>query len=193
MEKIQLTQTALPGVLLLEPKIFEDDRGWFYESWNKSLYSSLGINDDFVQDNESFSVQGVIRGLHYQKGEYAQSKLVRVLSGEILDIVVDIRLNSPTFGEYIGVHLSALNHKQLYIPRGFAHGFAAKSETVHLAYKCDNFYSPAHEGSILADDPDLKIDWETPREYMIFSVKDRRAQSFASYIDNPDFIFKQEV
>ena len=189
MKKLKLNQTALPGVFLIEPVVFEDERGWFYESWNKALYHSLGICDDFVQNNESFSVQGVIRGLHYQKGEYAQSKLVRVLSGEILDIVVDIRLNSPTFGEYIAVHLSGMNHKQLYIPRGFAHGFVAKSETVHLAYKCDNFYSPAHEGSIFADDPELKIDWGTPNENMIFSEKDRRAQSFRSYIKNPDFYF----
>ena len=143
-------ETAIPGVFVLAPRVFGDSRGWFYESYNAKVFSELGICANFVQDNESFSCYGVLRGLHFQKGEFAQAKLVRVLAGRVLDVAVDIRAGSPTFGKHVAVELSAENKRQLFIPRGFAHGFAVLSDTAHFAYKCDNFYAPQSEGSIFA-------------------------------------------
>lgn len=166
-------ETAIPGVFVLAPRVFGDSRGWFYESYNAKVFSGLGICANFVQDNESFSCYGVLRGLHFQKGEFAQAKLVRVLAGRVLDVAVDIRAGSPTFGKHVAVELSAENKRQLFIPRGFAHGFAVLSDTAHFAYKCDNFYAPQSEGALAWDDPDLGIDWRIPADRVILSEKDR--------------------
>jgi dTDP-4-dehydrorhamnose 3,5-epimerase len=154
------TKTELDGVYILTPKVFEDTRGYFFESYNQEEFAKNGLHYDFVQDNQSFSTYGTIRGLHFQKGEFAQAKLVRVLAGEVLDVAVDIRHDSPTFGKHVAVHLSAENKQQLLIPRGFAHGFSVLSETAIFAYKCDNFYNKASEGGICVTDPSLNIDWQ---------------------------------
>lgn len=183
--------TQLPGVFLLEPQVFGDSRGWFYESFNETTFRGLGLNTTFVQDNESFSSYGVVRGLHFQKGDFAQAKLVRVLNGRVLDVAVDIRAGSPTFGKHIAVELSGENKLQLFIPRGFAHGFAVLSETAHFAYKCDNFYSPSSEGSINALDPTLAIDWQIPEDLCKFSQKDLMAPSWTKYCKAPCFTFKE--
>jgi len=187
MKKIE---TAIPGVVILEPRVFGDHRGWFSESWNEKTLRDLGIDVRFVQDNESFSRRGVLRGLHFQKGDAAQAKLVRVLSGEVLDVAIDVRAGSPTFGQHVAVPLSGENHRQLFIPKGFAHGFVVLSETAHFAYKCDAFYAPATEGSVNALDPELGIDWLVPEEERIFSDKDRTAPSFASYRVDPAFHYE---
>ena len=178
MKKLKLNQTALPGVFLIEPVVFEDERGWFYESWNKALYHSLGICDDFVQDNESFSVQGVIRGLHYQKGEHSQAKLVRVIKGEVLDVAVDLRKSSPTFGKHVCVLLSEENKRQFFIPRGFAHGFAVLSDEAIFTYKVDNKYAPQSEASIIYNDATLGIDWPLAESQMLLSPKDKEGTAF---------------
>lgn len=154
------TKTDLNGVYILTPRVFEDSRGYFFESYNRKEFEQNGLFYEFVQDNQSFSSYGTIRGLHFQKGESAQAKLVRVISGEVLDVAVDIRHNSPTFGRHIAVRLSAQNQKQLLIPRGFAHGFSVLSETAVFAYKCDNFYNKEAEGGLCVNDPDLHIDWQ---------------------------------
>lgn len=154
------TKTDLNGVYILAPRVFEDSRGYFFESYNRKEFEQNGLFYEFVQDNQSFSSYGTIRGLHFQKGESAQAKLVRVISGEVLDVAVDIRHNSPTFGRHIAVRLSAQNQKQLLIPRGFAHGFSVLSETAVFAYKCDNFYNKEAEGGLCVNDPDLHIDWQ---------------------------------
>ena len=167
-------QTEIPGLLLLEPKVFGDERGYFFESWNRDAYRSVGINCDFLQDNESKSRFGVLRGLHYQAAPYTQAKLVRVISGAVLDVAVDIRAGSPTYGKHMAVELSGENKRQLFIPRGFAHGFAVLSEEVVFAYKCDNFYMPSHERGIAFDDPDLAIDWRVKPDRWILSPKDTR-------------------
>lgn len=179
--------TQIPGVVILEPKIFKDTRGYFAETWNENKLAQLGICCKFVQDNESFSQYGVIRGLHFQKGPAAQAKLVRVIKGEVLDVALDIRAGSHTFGQHVSVRLSEDNHRQLYIPRGFAHGFAVLSKTALFAYKCDNFYAPDSEGSILASDASLGIDWSIPNDKQIFSVKDSCAPSWNTYCLNPVF------
>jgi len=162
-------ETDLPGVLILEPDVFPDDRGFFLETWNKAGYEELGIKADFVQDNLSCSDRGVLRGLHYQNPRQ-QAKLVQVLQGEVLDVAVDIRVGSPTFGRWASVALSAENRRQVYVPEGFAHGFAVLSESALFAYKCSDFYSPESEGGVIWNDPDLGIDWciESP----ILSGKD---------------------
>ena len=141
--------TPIPGLFVFEPKVFEDARGYFFESFNASVFSEKGINVNFVQDNQSKSTYGILRGLHYQLDPFAQAKLVRVISGEVLDVAVDVRQGSPTFGQHYGIILSAENKKQLYIPRGFAHGFVVLSETAEFFYKCDNFYSKEHDAGIL--------------------------------------------
>lgn len=164
--------TKIPDVKIFEPRIFKDNRGYFYESYNAITFDKAGITAKFVQDNESQSSYGVLRGLHYQTGDYAQAKLVRVLEGKVLDIAVDIRKNSVTFGQWIGVELSAENKRQLFIPRGFAHGFLVLSKTATFFYKCDNFYSKSHEGGIRFDDPTLDIDWQIPPNNFIVSEKD---------------------
>lgn len=154
------TKTKLEGVYILTPRIFTDNRGYFFESYNQKEFANNGLNYNFVQDNQSFSSYGTVRGLHFQKGEHAQAKLVRVISGEVLDVAVDIRKKSPTYGQHVAVRLSAENQQQLLIPRGFAHGFSVLSETAVFAYKCDNFYCKEAEGGLCVNDPDLGIDWQ---------------------------------
>ncbi|UPT72031.1 MAG: dTDP-4-dehydrorhamnose 3,5-epimerase [Flavobacterium sp. JAD_PAG50586_2] len=166
--------TKLEGCFIVEPKIIVDERGYFMESFNESTFQK-GINQrvHFVQDNQSLSSKGVIRGLHYQTGEHAQAKLVRVLEGEVLDVAVDIRPNSSTFGKYEAVVLSAENQKQLFVPRGFAHGFLVLSEKATFFYKCDNFYNKESEGGIIFNDPSINIDWQFPISELIISEKDK--------------------
>lgn len=170
---IDLVHTALPGVEILQPRLIGDSRGYFAEVWNQRDFDALVMPVRFVQDNESKSSYGVLRGLHFQKGKYAQSKLVRVISGRVLDVVVDIRKGSPTFGQHVTCELSGDNHRQLFIPRGFAHGFSVLSEEALFQYKCDNFYFPEAEGAIAWNDPDLAIDWGLPEADVHLSEKDR--------------------
>lgn len=166
-------ETKLQGCFVLEPNIIKDQRGYFMESFNKKRFADgIGQNTLFVQDNQSFSSKGVLRGLHYQTGEHAQAKLVRVLQGEVLDIAVDIRPNSSTFGQYEAVLLSAENQKQFFVPRGFAHGFLVLSETATFFYKCDNFYNKESEGGIIFNDTTININWGFPLKEMIISEKD---------------------
>jgi dTDP-4-dehydrorhamnose 3,5-epimerase len=185
------TPAPLPGVIIFEPKVFPDDRGFFFESYSMRLFQANNIPTEFVQDNQSFSVYGVIRGLHFQKQPYAQSKLVRVISGKILDVVVDLRVGSPGFGKYFGIELSAENKKQLFIPRGFAHGFSVLSETAELAYKCDQFYNKQSESGISYNDTSLNIDWQIPADKALISDKDALLPVFNPNLK--DFIFKQDV
>jgi len=167
-------KTDLEGVLILEPRVFGDERGYFFEIYNKERFGQeTGLGIDFVQDNESKSSYGVLRGLHFQKGKYAQSKLVRVVKGRVLDIAVDIRKGSPTFGQHVKVELSEENHRMLFIPRGFAHGFVVLSPEAIFQYKCDNLYAPASEGAIAWNDPQLGIDWGIAAEDVILSEKDK--------------------
>jgi dTDP-4-dehydrorhamnose 3,5-epimerase len=165
--------TKLNGCYIIESKIINDDRGYFMESFNKNTFQN-GINQEinFVQDNQSFSTKGVLRGLHYQTGEHAQAKLVRVLQGEVLDVAVDIRPESTTYGQYEAVYLSAENQKQFFVPRGFAHGFLVLSETATFFYKCDNFYNKESEGGLIYNDPTVNIDWQFPTENLLISEKD---------------------
>lgn len=172
---MNIIKTTLEGVLIIEPSVFGDERGYFYESFNaKRFQEQTGIEVNFIQDNESKSKYGVVRGLHFQSGEYAQAKLVHVAKGRILDIAVDIREKSPTFGQYIAVELSDVNHRQLFIPRGFAHGFSVLSEDAVFQYKCDNFYNPQSERGILWSDPSIGIDWQLPASDIILSEKDKK-------------------
>lgn len=166
------TATDFPGLFVFEPKVFEDSRGYFFESYNENTFQEQGINIRWVQDNQSSSTYGVIRGLHYQLPPHAQTKLVRVLRGKILDVVVDIRQGSPTFGKYYSKVLSAKNKRQLLIPRGFAHGFSVLSEKAEVMYKCDGFYNKESEGGIIYNDPALAIDWRIPEGEAIVSEKD---------------------
>ncbi|MCX7780193.1 MAG: dTDP-4-dehydrorhamnose 3,5-epimerase [Negativicutes bacterium] len=166
---MRVSQTNLPGVLLIEPKVFDDSRGFFLETWRKEKYAHFGIPTDFVQDNLSFSRKGVLRGLHFQNPNQ-QGKLVAVVAGEVYDVVVDIRVGSPTFGQWTGVTLSGDNHRQLWIPGGFAHGFCVVSETAYFVYKCTDVYNPAAEGGIAWNDPDLGINW--PLTDVLVSGKD---------------------
>lgn len=170
---MKATETKLKGCFLLEPTVFADDRGYFFESFNQNTFERLtGASGAFVQDNQSKSSYGVIRGLHMQTGEYAQAKLVRVLEGSVLDVAVDVRKDSATYGQWVAVELTAENNKQLYIPRGFAHGFSVLSTTAVFAYKCDNFYHKASESGIIYNDPDLNIDWGIPVTQHNLSEKD---------------------
>ena len=172
---MNIIKTALEGVLIIEPTVFGDERGYFYESFNaKRFQEQTGIEVNFIQDNESKSKYGVVRGLHFQLGEYAQAKLVHVAKGRILDIAVDIREKSPTFGQYIAIELSDINHRQLFIPRGFAHGFSVLSEDAVFQYKCDNYYNPQSERGVLWNDPDIGIDWQLPTSDIILSEKDKK-------------------
>ncbi|UGS23658.1 dTDP-4-dehydrorhamnose 3,5-epimerase [Flavobacterium channae] len=169
------TETKLKGCFILEPKIFKDERGYFMESFNeKTFQEGIGQKVTFVQDNQSFSSRGVLRGLHYQCGEHAQAKLVRVLQGEVLDVAVDLRPDSETFGQYEAVLLSAENQTQFFLPRGFAHGFLVLSETATFFYKCDNFYNAASEGGILYNDETVNINWNFPTSELIISEKDQQ-------------------
>lgn len=171
---MEVIKTNIEGVVIIEPRIFKDDRGYFFESFSQREFEEKVCKTTFVQDNESKSSYGVLRGLHFQKPPFAQSKLVRVIKGVVLDVAVDIRKGSPTFGQYVSVELTGENHRQFFIPRGFAHGFSVLSEEVIFQYKCDNFYSPQSEGAIAWNDPDLNIDWRIPAEKVVLSEKDSK-------------------
>lgn len=170
---MEIEHTGIPGVEIIHPAIHGDERGYFFESWNSREFDAAVRPVRFCQDNESRSSYGVIRGLHYQKGSFAQSKLVRVLEGRVLDVAVDIRAGSPTFGQYVAVELSGENHLQFFIPRGFAHGFSVLSPSAVFQYKCDNFYAPRQEAGIAWDDPAIGIDWKIPASEAVLSAKDR--------------------
>jgi dTDP-4-dehydrorhamnose 3,5-epimerase len=167
------TETKLKGCFIIEPRVFQDDRGYFFESFNQQTFNKLiGRSINFVQDNESFSLRGVIRGLHFQEGEFAQAKLVRVIKGAVLDVAVDIRKESPTFGQYVAVELTEENKKQLFVPRGFAHGFSVLSKTAIFSYKCDNYYNKESEAGIIYNDTTLNIDWKIAKDEALLSDKD---------------------
>ena len=189
---MQIIDTAISEVKIIVPKVFGDARGYFFESWNAEKYASCGIDCKWVQDNESKSRFGVLRGLHYQAAPYTQAKLVRVIEGAVLDVAVDIRKGSPTFGKHVAVELSAENKYQLFVPRGFAHGFVVLTESVTFAYKCDNNYMPSHERGIAFDDPELGIDWKVDLKEFILSAKDTANPSLADAevfdINNPDYL-----
>lgn len=170
---MNIVQTPFAGLLILEPKVFADSRGYFMESYNKQTLHALGIDITFVQDNQSSSRKGVLRGLHFQYPPYAQTKLVRVLSGSVLDVAVDLRSNEPTFGKCFSLELSSENKRQLLVPKGFAHGFIVRSETAEVFYKCDEFYHQSADAGINGTDEDLKIDWGIPPAEFILSDKDR--------------------
>ena len=176
---MEVKKTDIEGVVILEPRLFEDERGYFFEAFSEREFTEKVRECHFVQENEAYSTYGVVRGLHFQRPPHAQSKLVRVVKGRVLDVVVDIRKGSPTFGKHIAVELSAENHRQLFIPRGFAHGYSVLSEEALLEYKCDNYYAPASEGAILWNDPALAIDWQLPTESVILSDKDLKNPALA--------------
>lgn len=169
---MEVIKTDIDGVVIIEPRIFRDERGYFFESFSQRDFQEKVCNTVFVQDNESKSSYGVLRGLHFQKPPYAQSKLVRVIKGTVLDVAVDIRKGSPTFGQHVAVELTEDNHRQFFIPRGFAHGFSVLTDEVIFQYKCDNFYAPQSEGALAWDDPDLGIDWRIPTDKVLLSEKD---------------------
>ena len=170
---MNIIETPIPGVVIIEPHLFLDARGYFFESFNQREFEEKVCKTTFVQDNDSKSSYGVIRGLHFQKPPFSQCKLVRVVKGAVLDVAVDIRKDSPTFGRHVAVELTEDNHRQFFIPRGLAHGFSVLSEEVIFQYKCDNFYAPQSEGAIAWDDPDLGIDWRIPADKAVLSEKDR--------------------
>lgn len=180
--------TEIQGLLVFEPKVFEDSRGYFFESYNENVFREAGITSEFVQDNQSSSTFGVIRGLHYQLAPYAQAKLVRVLHGSILDVAVDIRKGSPTYGQVYTIELTNENRKQLFIPAGFAHGFSVLSDFAEVMYKCDAYYSKENEGGIIYNDPALKIDWRIPLDKAIVSDKDKVMPVLAKCRNN--FVFE---
>ena len=174
-----VTETQLQGCYIIEPKVFEDQRGYFFETFNQNRFNELIEQKvNFVQDNESASSKGVLRGLHYQTGEYAQAKLVRVIKGKVLDIAIDLRENSKTYGKHVAIELSESNKKQLFVPRGFAHGFIVLSETAIFSYKCDNYYNKDSEGGIIYNDKSLNIDWQLPESQFIISEKDLELPTF---------------
>lgn len=183
---INVLHTNLPGVLILEPKVFGDARGYFFESWSQRDFEEAVGPVDFVQDNESKSSYGVLRGLHFQRAPFAQSKLVRVVSGRVLDVAVDLRKGSPTFGQHVTVELNGENHRQCFIPRGFAHGFAVLSPEAVFQYKCDNFYHPEAEGAIAWNDPALGIDWKLPEADILLSERDKHHPLLSQL--NPDLL-----
>ena len=170
---MKIIETAIEDVVIIEPRLFKDERGYFFESFSQREFEEKIRKISFVQDNESKSSYGVLRGLHFQKPPYAQSKLVRVIKGAVLDVAVDIRKGSPTFGKHVAVKLTEENHLQLFIPRGFAHGFSVLSQEVIFQYKCDNFYAPQSEGALAWDDSDLNINWRIPTNQIILSEKDK--------------------
>lgn len=182
------TPTTFPGLIIVEPVVLEDSRGYFFESYNENVFRANHIPVTFVQDNQSRSSYGVIRGLHYQRPPHAQSKLIRVLSGAIIDTVLDLRTGSPTYGETFSIRLSAENKKQLFIPKGFAHGFSVITETAEVMYKCDSYYNTESESGFLYNDPQLKIDWEIPTDKIRVSEKDRLLPLFNSYAGEFAFI-----
>lgn len=180
---MNIIKTDIEGLFILEPKVFGDSRGYFFESFNYRDFSEcLNTHIDFVQDNESMSSYGVIRGLHFQKPPYAQSKLVRVVKGCVLDVAVDIRRSSPTYGKCVAVELSESNHRQFFIPQGFAHGFSVLSQQAVFQYKCDNYYAPQCEGAIAWNDPSLNIDWRIPLDKVLLSNKDMNHPLFSDFI-----------
>lgn len=181
---MEIIETGLAGCFILKPAIFEDSRGYFFESFNEVVFKRItGKDISFVQDNQSYSSYGVIRGLHTQGGDYAQAKLVRVLSGEVLDVAVDVRPGSPTYGQHIAIKLNTENRLQLFIPRGFLHGFAVLSKTAEFFYKCDNFYNKEAEQGVSYNSPELKIDWLIPKKDQLVSQRDLESPSFERYID----------
>ena len=176
---MEVIKSDIEGVVIIEPRIFEDSRGYFFESFSEREFVEKVCNTHFVQDNESKSSYGVVRGLHFQLPPHAQSKLVRVAKGRILDVAVDIRRSSPTFGKYVAVELSSENHRQVFIPQGFAHGYSVLSEEAVVEYKCDNYYAPESEGAVAWNDADLAIDWQIPADKIILSAKDKAHPSLA--------------
>ena len=192
---MNIIKTDIPEVLILEPRIFNDDRGYFFESFNLKDFEEKVGKINFVQDNESRSSYGVVRGLHYQKMPYSQSKLVRVIRGSVLDVAVDIRKGSPTFGKHVAVELTENNHRQFFIPRGFAHGFSVLSDIAVFQYKCDNFYHPESEGALAWDDPDINIDWKIPEEKVVLPPKDKAHPTLKAAEDLFDYsvdLYEQE-
>ncbi|WP_291859872.1 dTDP-4-dehydrorhamnose 3,5-epimerase [Marinilabilia sp.] len=185
---MQILPTKIPGLLIIEPDVFEDQRGCFFESYNREKYKESGLDTNFVQDNISSSVRGVIRGLHYQLAPYSQAKLIQVLKGKVLDVAVDLRQGSPTFGESYAIELSEENRRQFFVPRGFAHGFSVLSDEVLFHYKCDNLYNREAERGINFNDPQLKIDWLIPGKEAIVSGKDQVLPSLEEAERN--FVFK---
>lgn len=173
--------TDFPELLIFEPRIFEDERGYFYESFNRHTFEEAGVYADFVQDNQARSTYGVLRGLHYQVGSSAQAKLVRVIEGEVLDVVVDLREDSPMYGQWYSIILSEENKRQFYVPAGFAHGYAVLSPTATFFYKCDNYYDKSAEGGLLYNDPALNIDWQIPLDKAILSDKDKILPVFGQH------------
>lgn len=171
---INVIKTEIEGIVIIEPKVFGDSRGYFFESWSQKDFDELVRPIKFVQDNESMSTYGVMRGLHFQRPPFTQSKLVRCVKGAVLDVAVDIRKGSPTYGKHVAVELTEENHRQFFVPRGFAHGFAVLSETAVFQYKCDNFYAPQADGGISILDDTLDIDWRTPTDKAILSEKDTK-------------------
>ena len=182
-------ETGFPGLLIFEPKIFEDRRGYFYESYNQNTFAEHGINIKFIQDNHSLSNYGVIRGLHYQSAPYAQTKLIRVINGCIKDVAVDLRSGSPTYGQHFGIVLTGKNKKQLLIPKGFAHGYAVLSATAEILYKCDTAYHKKSEKGLIFNDPSLNINWQIPEAKIIVSLKD--AQLPVLNVFTNDFVFAE--
>ena len=181
---MEIIKTNIEGVVILEPRIFKDARGYFFESFSTREFQEKVSPTTFVQDNESYSCYGVIRGLHFQKPPFTQAKLVRVIKGAVLDVAVDIRKGSPTYGQHVAVELTEENHRQLFIPHGFAHGFSVLSEEVLFQYKCDNYYAPQNEGGILWNDPNLGIDWRIPAEKAILSEKDFKHPLLKDYVSD---------
>lgn len=185
---MRVEKTILEGCFLIHDTFFGDSRGYFFESFNqRTFFDQTGLDISFVQDNQSGSQKGVLRGLHFQYGEFAQAKLVRVLKGKVLDVAVDIRKNSPTFGKHVAVELSEDSHTQFYVPRGFAHGFVVLSEEAVFFYKCDNYYNKASEGGIIYNDPDLAIDWKLDAQELLLSEKDTRLPTLKEAADTLKF------
>ncbi len=182
---MEVIKTEIDGVVIIEPRIFKDERGYFYESFSQREFEEKVCRTTFVQDNQSKSSYGVLRGLHFQKPPYCQSKLVRCIKGAVLDVAVDIRKGSPTFGKYVAVELTGENHRQFFVPRGFAHGFAVLSDEAVFQYKCDNFYNKESEGSVAWNDPQLGIDWRIPFEKVLLSEKDKLSKNIA----DADYLF----
>lgn len=176
---MEVIKTEIEGVVIIEPRIFKDERGYFYESFSQREFEEKVCRTTFVQDNQSKSSYGVLRGLHFQKPPYCQSKLVRCIKGAVLDVAVDIRKGSPTFGKYVAVELTEDNHRQFFVPRGFAHGFAVLSDEAVFQYKCDNFYNKESEGSVAWDDPLLAIDWRIPADKVLLSEKDKQSKNLS--------------
>ena len=185
MIEMEVIKTEIEGVVIIEPRIFKDERGYFYESFSQREFEEKVCRTTFVQDNQSKSSYGVLRGLHFQKPPHCQSKLVRCIKGAVLDVAVDIRKGSPTFGKYVAVELTEENHRQFFIPRGFAHGFAVLTEEAVFQYKCDNFYCKESEGAIAWNDPQLAIDWKIPADRVLLSEKDRLNKN----IDEAEYLF----